>query len=280
MFDFCIKLIINGKIYLKVFQITNKKSDKQLKKYIKDIIIIFISYIKKKIEENNLGIVDFISFGFIISNDLYQTNLNDDKKEQQAYKMIESCCTDNGYDLLIYNIKSSKLFIEKNSELKEYDLFNERDSKNIDIIELKDIFIIKNNFRIVSLRNINTKVKDEKLEDDKVLTIVKNKYPNTSKVLRVGKFKFYGNFNDVEVLKDNYFFVFNISKNNLTIKFKEDNNNQSNNKNIKNESLTIVLFKFYILEKSNTENKILKEIDDLAKKDFALIGKKTKEPDK
>lgn len=113
MFDFCFKIIIKGKIYLKIFKIINKKNEAQLQKFLKDKIVIFLL-------EYKFGKIDYISFGFIISYDFFKNRTDDIIKGQNDFKTIKNYYIKNGYNLFIYDINESILFSEKNNRLEEY----------------------------------------------------------------------------------------------------------------------------------------------------------------
>jgi len=103
IFDFGILINKDGQIIMKLYQISTKKTKGDLAKLDIDIIKLHCINIQKNLEV--LGKINKFSFGIITSNRCFEKNKKD-------FELMKEDCNSKNYELLIYNIKEKKFYIE------------------------------------------------------------------------------------------------------------------------------------------------------------------------
>lgn len=144
IFDFGILINQNGELFMKLYQISTKKSKDDLAKLDVDIIKLHCININKNLKE--LGDIKNFSFGIITSFKRYEKNKND-------YQLMKDDCKRKNFEFLIYNIIEKKFYVEEDCN---------NDNKKVSISVLENIFSIndKNKFDLPnydSLFNLNPK---------------------------------------------------------------------------------------------------------------------------
>ena len=105
----------NGK-FCKFYQISLNKTKEDFKKLDKNIISLHFSNIKEQL--NKLGEIKFFSFGIITSLRVFKNSKNE--TDSTGYNLMRKECTNNKYELLIYDVAKRKMYKEENSNIYEY----------------------------------------------------------------------------------------------------------------------------------------------------------------
>ena len=189
-FDFAIKIIINGRNYLKIYQVTSYKSNNDLKKICLEKILIFISYIKKRFEEEGLGKLEGISFGIITFTEVH---------EEKVYRELKKFCKENSYEFILFDLNERSFLIRSNGISFSYDedLYKFNDKYKLKVKNFSDIISIDANLTMLSPRDV--KERNEEIENSNAEFIANNK------LKRVAKFEYKGKFTDLKKLDGNYF---------------------------------------------------------------------------
>ena len=230
-FDFAIKIRIGDKNYLKIYQVTVYKSDDDLEKLCIEKILIYLSFIKYKYEENNLGHIDGISFGIISSTEIFN---------KLVYKKLKKYCRQNSYEFILFDLNEGNFKIRKNSKYEEYDkqLFQFDPKYKLEIKEFKDIINTNNDLNMISSRPIKGKIieNDQNNKSQKFF----NENCSEQKIKKVAKFNYKGKFNDIKKLDKNYFIYYYDNKNKYY--FYDDKIYNLKNENKYRKEITVILY--------------------------------------
>jgi len=143
IYDFGI--IVNNSI--KLYKIYNKKSKEDLEYLNKNLIEVDCGYMNTKFL-NKIGDYKNFNFGIITSmkvfkeySELMNQKQIDDKITETSYYLMKDYCQKNNYELLIYDLKLKKIYVENDlNNLTEYDLYNFQENKKLNIPNLDNVF--------------------------------------------------------------------------------------------------------------------------------------------
>ena len=256
-FDFAIKLRINNKNYLKIYQITSFKSDEDLEKLCLEKLLIYISYIIEEFKKYNLGEIDGVIFGIITFTEIH---------DEPIYKKLKIFCKKNNYEFILFDINEASFKIRQNNSYIKYDkeLFQFNNEYKLNIPKFKDIININNKELIMmSSRIVKNKKKEKENEEDKISqNIFNNNSGQNCKIKRVSKLKYKGMFKDIIELDKNYF-IYAYDKNNKCYFYDK---NLINCKNGEKCSLITIILYSIILPLENYEDSSSEAYNPIPKK--------------
>lgn len=202
VFDFGLKITIQDKTYLKLYQVTSSKSEEDLERLCLERIKVYISYIVKKLKKEELGEIDGVSFGIITFTEIHGGT---------DYFKLKNFCKTHNYEFILFDLDKSSFKIRENHIYKDYDteLFNFNDAYNLNISKFEEIIRVKENIPIEMLSTRHVKGRDEKKEDESA-QLKYNQYTGNKeiKIKRVSKLEYYGEFNDIKNLDEDYFIYY------------------------------------------------------------------------
>ena len=231
MFDFAFKIIQDKKQYLKIAQMTSKKTKDEKEKLSIEIMKINCSYLKKKFKENKLGDINGVSFCIISPIRILDDKYIDD------YISLKEFCEENNYEFILFDINESLFYKRENEENIKIDIFDINIKYQLDIIDFDEIIKIDKPLKIKSLRKVKGRNKDN--EDSMVQTALKLTKEN---VKRIAKFEYTGVFNDLKKLKENYFAYIYFQEQSYIYFYNNKIINKFGEQNIGTKKLILILY--------------------------------------
>ena len=195
---------------VKLYQVSTFKSKEDLLKLNKNLIEVDCGYMANN-TLNEINEYNNFSFGIITSTltfNKYSQLLTkkENQKSSSSYYLMKEHCQKNNYELLVYDIKEQKLYVEDDSnKLIEYDIFKFNIKNKLNIPQLKEIFTIKP--KKISIKQIKKDIFIEKLNATKLFSGFKNDKNNSSLNL-LGKFDYKSEFLDIERIKEDNYFIY------------------------------------------------------------------------
>ena len=157
IFDFAFVIYENGKVLMKLFQVSTKKTKKDLEKLDIGIIELHCFSIQKEFEKYGVKIDNF-SFGIITSKTAFD-KYKDKQNLESSYKIMKDLSEKNNYELLIYDIEKRNINIEVSKNLEEYsNLYSFGKTKILKLPDYSNFFGL--NPRLITTKNINPNYND------------------------------------------------------------------------------------------------------------------------
>ena len=221
-------LIVNNSI--KLYQVSTKKSIDDLLKLEKNLIEVDCDHMKN----NGLDSIcnsDNYSFGIITSKSTFiqYSDLVEEKKrledegieniesintinnqiKKTSYYLMKAHCKRNKYELLVFELKTKKIYIEDESNsLIEYNIFQFYNENKLNIPKLDDIFELKP--KKLSIKYYKKDKFIEKLNETELFSELE-KDDNSLNI--VAKFDYQKEFLNIKnIREDNYFMYINGEK--------------------------------------------------------------------
>ena len=260
VFDFGFLINGNNEKYFKLYQISLNKTKEDFVKLNKNIIELYCSNIKQKL--NKLGEINNFSFGIITSLRVYENSKNE--KNISGYKLMEKVCQENKYELLIYDVSKAIFYKEEKNKKYEFNLYTiNKDYKlnlpdysnfykynpifmsskyiNKDYVENINEYLDKKDAQIIGKIKFEKKFITSKIEDKGLALLIsgeiKLKKNNPSKSDKINN-KTNDNNKDIINYKEEEDLVYNSSEKKQVIIFKTKNFSKIYEKQIDNEKIS------------------------------------------